>query len=214
MRIEFPDSWNASDADAFVDALLRRGLPGISYLQITERLDALLGMWAERDDIYTRNMQLWQDDSRNWAADGTGKLRATRLRLEEYRFAVRRHFLARLARLLSDKDLERLTEQVKRLVEDGEVTTLAAIVTTMPSVELNCEMHVQYALNVGRRPRKQDFYDHEHAALAIPRVDAFVTTDGGLLNVLRQSRVTSARSCHLLRGMDALASYLTVLDRG
>lgn len=210
---EFPEPWSERSADAFVRAVLDRGLPGISYLQITDRLESLLRTREERDVIYVQHMESWRDDARAWASDRGGKLNANRLRVEEYTFAVRRHLIARLARLLSDHDLRQLTERIVSLVEAGEVTTLAAIVSTMPTVELSCEMHVQSALNARRAPGEQDFYDHEHAVVAIPRVHAFVTSDRGLLDLLRRCRLPATRPCRLLRGLDGLASYLVALDR-
>ena len=59
-----------------------------------------------------------------------------------------------------------------------------------------------------RRTRQQDFYDHEHAVLAVPYAQAFVTADRGILDVLRKARATDRFTCRLARGMSGLRQYL------
>lgn len=89
---------------------------------------------------------------------------------------------------------------------------MAPVIAAMPSIALSCELSVQKML-ARARTWKQDFYDHEHAARAIPYVDAFVTADTGLLDILRRARVASTHGCRILNGMAALAEYLGHLTK-
>src|SRR5216684_2017867 len=98
--------------------------------------------------------------------------------------------------LVDGRTCVRLLPHLCRLQTDSRY--LKAVVAEMPSTWLSCEMNVQRMLAASLPTKKQDFYDHEHAALALPYTQAFATSDGGILDVLRKVRATKRFPCRLV----------------
>ena len=118
-----------------------------------------------------------------------------------------------LPRLVGIEGLELIRQRLELFVtKPPGPAAVALVIAAMPSIALSCEMHVQKTL--ARVPtRKQDFYDHEHAARAVPYVDVFATADRGLLDLLRRSKSAIRSGCTILNGMPPLADYLERLIR-
>ena len=147
----------------------------------------------------------------DWAVDGSGKLNADKLRDEEHIFVFKKYVMANLPRLVGSPGMELIQQNLERVVRKPGRSALRSLVEKMPSTWLSCEMNVQRMLSTSDATEKQDFYDHEHAALAVPYTDAFVTSDGGVLCVLRKAHANDRYPCRLLRGVDALRTYLETL---
>lgn len=205
-RIVFPDGWSESGADEFMMKMEEFGLPSVRWLQQNRRSREYLDLHATTDTKYEREISRKRDDASTWAADANGKLDAQKLRYEEHICVLNKYILENVLRLVDPATFGRLALRLGMLNTDDAL--LSKVVRAMPSTWLSCEMHVQRMLGRGRRTRKQDFYDHEHAVLAIPYADAFVTSDGGILDVLRKVRVSGQFSCRLIRGMNGLREYL------
>lgn len=189
-------------------SVLRIAYPTLRWLHSTLRTPEVLALEATTDEKYVAEMSKKIIEAEGWAKDGSGKLNAKKLRFEEHSYAFSQYVLGRLRHLVGLEGLELIHERLPlHLAKRPGPAATAAIIAAMPSVALSCEMHVQRAL--AKAPiRAQDFYDHEHAALAIPYVDAFVTSDGGLLDVLRRAKANRTYKCEILPGVAALARYL------
>ena len=63
--------------------------------------------------------------------------------------------------------------------------------------------------NHSRKPRKQDFFDVEHAVVGGAYADIFVTSDGNLFDLLtRRCSISSDRGCRVMRGVKGLEEAL------
>ena len=209
--MDFPDDcWTDDAADEFMEQLRSRGLPGVSLLPMHMRTPEYLRVQREGDVKYVEDMRRWHRASSDWAADRSGKLNAKKLRAEEYLYAFKRHFCVRIARLMGSEGLERVATEFQMLTGREHARKVSALVEKMPSVSLSAEMHVQTTLAHAHDPQveEQESYDHEHASMAIPYVDVFVTSDGELFDLLRRARAQSSHGCHFLRGMKGLADFL------
>lgn len=185
--------------------------PTVKWLQRVMRTPEFLAHEARTDEKYVSEISKKLDEAPTWATDGSGKLNAKKLRFEEHTSAFNNYILGSLHRLVGREGMELIRQRLDLFVtKPAGPAALASVVTAMPSIALSCEMHVQKTL-ARARTRKQDFYDHEHAARAIPYVDAFVTSDGGLLDLIRRSGVLSTHKCVILDGMVALADHLEAL---
>jgi hypothetical protein len=193
--------------------LLQLAYPTLRWLHSAMRTPQLLANEARTDEKYVRLITEKIADAPNWATDGSGKLNAKKLRFEEHTAAFKNYVMANLSRLVGLEGLSLIREKSDLYVKkSGGPGAVATVIGAMPSIALSCEMHVQKLL-AGANTRKQDFYDHEHAARAIPYVDVFVTADGGLLDLIRKSKSAIRSDCTILNGMAALADYLEKLPR-
>ena len=193
--------------------VMRIAYPTVRWLQQVMRTPELLEHEARTDEKYVREISKKIDDVPNWATDGSGKPNARKLRFEEHTAAFNSYIMGNLGRLVGLQGMQLIHERLPLVVtKPAGPAAVAPVIAAMPSISLSCEMSVQKML-ARARARKQDFYDHEHAARAIPYVDAFVTADTGLLDILRRAKVTSTHRCRILDGMAALADYLEDLTR-
>jgi hypothetical protein len=206
-RVVFPDGWSEDEADKFMQKLDEYGFPGMRWLQQYMREQTHLDLQASTDEKYVREISRKRADAMTWAADKSGKLNAAKVRAEEHACVLEKYILTRAMRVVGPRTVASLAPILMQLQKDGR--KLAAAVAAMPSTWLSCEMNVQRMLAISRQTRKQDFYDHEHAVLAVPYTQAFVTSDGGILDILRRVRATERFDCRLLRGIGALGSYLS-----
>ncbi|HEX7709266.1 MAG TPA: hypothetical protein VF701_22620 [Thermoanaerobaculia bacterium] len=191
--------------------VMRVAYPTVRWLQQRMRTPELLEHETRTDEEYVRKISQKINDVPNWATDGSGKPNAKKLRFEEHTAAFNSYIMGNLARLVGLQGMQLLHERLPSIVrKPGGPAAVAPVIAAMPSISLSCEMSVQKMLS-RTRTRKQDFYDHEHAARAIPYVDAFVTADTGLLDILRRAKVPSTHRCRILNGIAALADYLEVL---
>jgi hypothetical protein len=205
-RIVFPDGWSEENADLFMQKLQEHGFPGVRWLQKPMREPTYLAKNAATDEKYVREITRKRDDVTSWATDRSGKPNAKVLRAEEHTCVLNRYLLENLLRLVAPATFVRLAPSFKLIQQDEK--TLKEVVGAMPSVWLSCEINVQRMLATTRRTRQQDFYDHEHAVLGVPYTQAFVTADGGILDVLRKARASDRFACRLVRGMPGLSEYL------
>jgi hypothetical protein len=206
-RIAFPEGWTDPAADEFMLKMKASDLPDVQWLQQHRRNTEYLDHHARTDARYQKEISRKREDAPTWAADANGRLNAQTLRREEYVCVLNRYILDNLLRLVDEPaKVGRLVARLVHLNTDDAM--LSRVVAAMPSTWLSCEMNVQRVLERTRRTRQQDFYDHEHAVLALPYADAFVTSNGGILDVLRRARASDHFSCRLIRGMAGLREYL------
>jgi len=208
--VEFPDGWTETEADGMLEKLLQNR-PGLRFLQQQMRTATFLENHEVTDEKYVREISRKRNDALDWAVDGSGKLSATKLRLEEHTFVFRKYILGNLPRLVGPSGMQMIVRNIENIVRKPGPAALRSVVERMPSTWLSCEMNVHCTLSAKELTEKQDFYDHEHAALAVPYTDAFVTSDGGLLDLLRRVRASDRYDCRLLRGLPALSDFLEKL---
>jgi hypothetical protein len=208
-RVAFPDGWTDTEADEYMSKLEQGGSPSVRWLQASAREPEYLSLQATTDEKYVREISRKRSEATTWAVDNAGKLDATKLRLEEHTCVLNRYIMENAPRLVGGRMFVRLVPHLYRLGTDSRA--LKAVVAEMPSTWLSCEMNVQRMLANSLPTEKQDFYDHEHAALALPYTQAFVTSDGGILDILRKVRATKRFSCRLIRGITELRHYVAEL---
>jgi hypothetical protein len=191
--------------------VLKVTYPPLRWIQEHMRTPEVLNHEARTDARYVSETSRKVADASNWGGDRSGRLNAKTLFFEEHTAALTRYVFPRLERLVGVEGYALIYEHLQQHVTKAAGPGAASqVVSAMPSVALSCRMNVQRVL-ARARTRKQDYFDHEHAARAIPYVDAFVTSDGGLLDLIRRSKTTEAYRCTILRGMEALVTYLEVL---
>lgn len=83
----------------------------------------------------------------------------------------------------------------------------------LPSLEVSAQLHGARAVDLQRRTQHQDFWDIEHASLAVVYTDAFVSADGGLMSLLRLRSQPAAAKAVLLTSVDELGAWLDGLAR-
>ena len=210
-RVMFPDGWTDPEADEFMQQLMQSSVPGLQFLQQWMRTTAFLEMHTLTDEKYVREISRKRDDALVWAMDASGKLNPNKLREEEHTFVASRYIVSNLPRLVGLAETELFLRTVEDFAGNQSRSLLKSVVEQMPSTWLSCEMNVQRTLATSVSTEKQDFYDHEHAAFAVPYTHAFVTSDGALLDLLRKTRAAERYPCELLRGAAGLQTYLETL---
>jgi hypothetical protein len=63
----------------------------------------------------------------------------------------------------------------------------------------------------GRAPRSQDRFDQEHAVLGVAYCDAFGSSDGELLDLLRKAKASEKYQTKLLRGLGGIRDFVSSL---
>jgi hypothetical protein len=210
-RIVFPDGWTEQGADEFMLHLREHRTPGLSFLQQHMRTMRYLENHDRTDDKYVREISEKRRAAAEWAADPSGKLNPAKLREEEHTFVFKRYIMENLPRLVGIQGMALVTQHLPQVVRKPGRSALRNLVEQMPSTWVSCELNVQATLSRARKTEKQEFYDHEHASLAIPYADAFVTSDGELADVLRRIRPTQY-PCVVIRGTTDLLTYLAALE--
>ena len=80
----------------------------------------------------------------------------------------------------------------------------------VPSLEFLAQVYAARSFNVRRKFERQDFFDIEHAGLALVYVDAFATRDRGLLDLLPRGvrRPPDARA-RIIASLAELTAWLS-----
>lgn len=215
MNIQFPSSWNQADADKFTRLIAERpelrsvkwivdhSPPGQVRLEHAERMERFVqGM----KDATAKSLSHFQHLARD--------VRWKRLLLEERISVVKNRISPRMTKsLLSVVGPEKLLATIAAIssqVGEGGEQRLAQIMKVMPSLDIQCHFMAERVSNHSRKPRKQDFFDVEHAIVGGAYADVFVTSDGYLFDLLtRRCRVSSDRGCRVARGIKGLEEALT-----
>jgi hypothetical protein len=207
--LQLPDGYGEAKATAAVAKLTAPCFPAMRWLQDSRRTPEFLDRQATTDVRYVSEITRKIKEAQTWAVDGSGRPNKNTLRFAEHK-VVWHTIKQSLRRLVGLQGFERVAQNLDRVVKKSGASALRSIVETMPSIWLSCEMNVQRTLASGPT-EKQDFYDHEHAALAVPYLHAFVSSDGGVFDVLRRARASDRYACRLVRGMSALRTLLETL---
>lgn len=214
MNIQFPASWNQADADKFtrliaaspelrsVKWMVDHSPPGQMRLEHAQRMERYVqGMKDEIAKSASHYQHLAKD------------VRWKRLLLDERTSVVKKLISPRMTKSLlgavgPEKLLATIAEISKQVGEGGE-ERLAKIMKAMPSLDIQCHLMAERISNHSRKPRKQDFFDVEHAVVGGAYADVFVTSDGNLFDLLtRRCRVSSDRGCRVVRGVKGLEEAL------
>ena len=144
-------------------------------------------------------------------------MKAKRLLLEERISIVKERISPRMTEsLLGAVGPEKLLATIRAIssqVGEGGEKRLAQIMKVMPSLDIQCHLMAERVSNHSRKPRKQDFFDVEHAIVGGAYADVFVTSDGNLFDLLtRRCRVSSDRGCRVARGVKGLEEALEQID--
>lgn len=214
MNVEFPLSWNQTDADKFIRFLAARpelrsvkwfvdhSPPGQMRLENAQRMERYVqGMKDEIAKSISHYQHLAKD------------VRWKRLLLEERISVVKKLISPRMTKSLlgavgAEKLLATIAAISKQVGEGGE-QRLANIMKVMPSLDIQCHLMAERASNHSRKPHMQDFFDVEHAVVGGAYADVFVTSDGNLFDLLtRRCRVSSDHGCRVTRGVKGLEEAL------
>jgi hypothetical protein len=206
--LEFPDGWDVAGATEMTE-VIRRNLPSVTWMLEHLPVDDFRRRHTEGDKRYVALVGELNADLADFK-DRRGKLKADALRLEEHTYVLKTYILPRLPRIVGLAGMiTGLGKLQKRQLKPGP-STLARIVEAMPSTNLSCELHVQRRL-AGRSARPQDLYDQEHAVLGVPYSDAFGSSDGELLDLLRKARARERYGTRLLRGLAEIRTFVSDL---
>lgn len=210
--IMFPEGWTQKGADDFMETLRQRAVPGLRFLQQHMQTSHYVATHQSTDDKYVREISRKRREASDWARDASGKLNAAKLREEEHTFVFKTYIMQNLPRLVGLEGMLLVSQNLTTIAPKPGRSPLRRLVERMPSTWLSCEINVQATLAVGSETEKQHYYDHEHAALAVAYADAFVTSDGELVDTLRRIRTSDRYSCTIVRGISGLLTYLDDLS--
>jgi hypothetical protein len=151
-------------------------------------------------------------------AEGSGAVahlrgadRQAKLIWEERAWFLHNKVLPRFRKTLLKTFGERAVAVIRALtltIGEGGMARLEHQMANMPSVSLECEIMAQRVANRQRRVRPQDFADVEHAVAGAVYADAFVTKDGGLVDLLvERCKTPAARGCRII-GVEDLPALL------
>lgn len=140
----------------------------------------------------------------------SGPARRTRIIKEEWQWLVKKKLAPRIREIIIDlMGIDHVVDAVDALtlkLGEGSEKRLQEIMTIAPSLELTCEIMAARTSDTRRRVRPQDFHDVEHALVGAVYAHAFVTRDGGLVDLLRRCSVPSRRGCQAHAVDDMLAA--------
>ena len=218
MKIQFPPSWNQADADKFIRLIAGRSElrsvkwivdhspPGQMRLENAERMERFVqGM----KDATARSMSHFQHLAKD--------VRWKRLLLEERISVVKSRISPRMTKSLlgvvGPEKLLATIAAISRQAGEGGEHRLAQIMKVMPSLDIQCHLMAERVSNHSRKPRKQDFFDVEHAIVGGAYADVFVTADGNLFDLLtRRCQVSRDHGCRVARGVKGLEEALEQID--
>jgi hypothetical protein len=206
--IEFPDGWSRNEAAEMADTI-RRNLPSVTWLLENLPVEQIRTRHAASDERYVNRVRFLNSDLDAFR-DKRGKLKPSALRLEEHTYVLKQYISRRLPCVVGvNETIAAFDNFEARRVKPGPQAA-AKIVNAMPSTSLSCELQVQRRL-AGKRPTPQDWFDHEHAVLGVPYCEAFATSDGELLDLLRKANVKQNYGTLLLRGLPDVKSFVAGL---
>lgn len=214
MNLQFPPSWDQTDADKFTRLIASRPeLRSVKWIVDHSPLGQMRLENAQRMERYVQGISNAISNSVSQHKHLAKDVRRKKLLLEERAAVVKKLISPRTSRnLLSVVGPEKLLATIKSItkqVGEGGEQRLAQIMKMMPSLDIQCHLYAERASNHSRRPRKQDFFDLEHAVVGGAYADVFVTSDGNLFDLLtRQCRVSSERGCRVVRGVTGLEDAL------
>lgn len=214
MNVQFPPGWDQSDVEKFTRILgLTPELRSVKWIVDQSPPGQMRLQYTQTMERYVQGISDAIANSVSQYAHLAKDVRRKKLLLEERVSVVKRFISPRMTRnLLSMVGSERLLATIasitKQVGEGGE-ERLAQIMKAMPSLDIQCHIYAERASNHSRKPRKQDFFDLEHAIVGGAYADVFVTSDGNLFDLLtRQCRVSSERGCRVVRGIAGLEDAL------
>jgi hypothetical protein len=215
MELQFSPRWNQADAGKFTRLIAARpelrsvkwivdhSPPGQMCLENAQRMERFVqGMKDAMAKSISHHQHLAKD------------VRWKQLLLEE-RIAVVKNRISpqmteNLLNALGPEKLLAAIAAISKQVGEGGEHRLAQVMKAMPSLDIQCHLMAERVSNHSRKPRKQDFFDVEHAIVGGAYADIFVTSDGNLFDLLtRRCRVSSDRGCRVVRGANGLEEALT-----
>ncbi len=218
MKIQFPPSWNHADADKFIRLIAGRSeLRSVKWIVDHSPPGQMRLENAQRMERYVQGMKDATAKSRSHFQHLAKDVRWKRLLLEERISIVKKRISPRMTKSLlgavgPEKLLAMITAISSQVGEGGE-KRLAQIMKVMPSLDIQCHLMADRVSNHSRKPRKQDFFDVEHAIVGGAYADVFVTSDGNLFDLLtRRCRVSSDHGCRVARGVRGLEEALEQID--
>jgi hypothetical protein len=214
MNIQFPASWNQADADKFTRLIAASPeLRSVKWMVDHSPPGQMRLEHAQRMERYVQGMKHEIAKSASHYKHLAKDVRWKRLLLDERISVVKKIISPRMTKSLlgavgPEKLLATIAGISKQVGEGGE-DRLDKIMKAMPSLDIQCHLMAERISNHSRKPRKQDFFDIEHAVVGGAYADVFVTSDGNLFDLLtRRCRVSNDRGCRVVRGIKGLEEAL------
>jgi hypothetical protein len=189
----FPLNRN-DDVPTLLMALLRSSgaLNSVSWWLVNHDLDAHR---VGHGNILSRHRQQSAESyarAAECARNPDGKLNKRKALLQEQLTIFKMRVLPALSKLLLEglpaDEAGALLFKAQRALGEGSEERLCEFMRAMPATGLCSEVHAMRVMNPSRRYRDEDFWDVENAAVPPAYVDAFVTRDGELANILSLAR--------------------------
>jgi hypothetical protein len=214
MNLQFPPSWNQSEANRFTRLLAARPeIRSVKWFVDHSPLGQMRSENAQRMERFVQGMEdaiaKSTSDYQHLAKD----VRWKRLLFDERASVVENRIspviTKSLLNIVGPEKLLAMIGAISKQVGEGGDQRLIQIMKAMPSLDIQCHLMAERVSNHSRKPRKQDFFDVEHAVVGGAYADIFATSDGNLFDLLtRRCRVSTDRGCHVVRGATGLEEAL------
>ena len=114
-----------------------------------------------------------------------------------------------LLNVVGAENLKETIAAISQKAGEGSKDRLMQMMMEMPSLDLSCQIFVEWSLNPTVPIEEQDFQDFEHAVVGGVYSDFFVTSDLYLFDLLKnRCSVANKHSCCVIRGIEGLMGLL------
>lgn len=210
----FQQSWSPAHIAEFMEHMRRAAATDIGVRWMLDRLpvDRMRARHQEGERRYVEAMQRRIAESSAHFRRG-GKLIWDRVLLEERLWAFKEYVQpavrAEANRRWGMEGALEFFREGRRLFGDGSPARLDTLMLSLPSLDMMCELMAHRTMNPGRRVKREDMLDNEHAMVAPAYSDVFFTKDGNLFDLLaRRCKVPSRRRCRVIRSARELMGLL------
>lgn len=190
-QLVFQPEWQSQHIPEFME-LVQRSVGndvGVRWMLDHLPIDEMRARHQDAGRRYVREMQASIDGAAKELRRG-GKLSSDRAlrheRLWAFREYVQPAVRAEATERYGDRGALDFFREGREVFGDGSAERLGALMLSMPSLDMMCELMAHRTMNPHRRVRREDMLDNEHAMVAPAYCDAFVTNDGNLYDLLSQ----------------------------
>jgi hypothetical protein len=215
--ITFPEGWTVAHIRAFVEQW--RSAPhirSVSWFITHSNINEIKENHEKSAKIYVNRLRETINQSSEHFRN-SGQFSRDRLRHEERMSLFNSIVLPSFRKIIIEHyDSDEVMGKIKTIFENfpkhhgrGGPKFIEKLFSLMPSIELFAQLMASRVMNPTRAVRPEDFWDIEHARVPAAYADAFVTEDGGLVDLLSsRSSIPKTQGCRIIQGLKSFADLL------